>query len=418
MERTTALFRLRRLPEALTAADALVALTPEEAEAHIKRATVLAEVGRDAEAFAALETARKLGAEERTYLPILALARAFSGETEQALADFERAIAADPDGFQTYYNRAFLRLGTGDWTNGWQDHEWRLKQHDHPHRNHAKLAPKWTGEPLAGKRLMVYGEQGLGDTIQFLRYVPRLKATGAELTLKVQAPLVRLVAANFPDVDVTAQLGLRQGFDFQVSLMSLPAIFGDTMDTLPREIPYLSADPERIAKWRRLMPAETFNVGIVWQGSTGYARDATRSIPLAKFAPLAKVPGVRLFSVQAQVGLDQLDRIGAEMNVGRFGEALENNPDGLQEMAAIMANLDLLVMSDTAPTHLGGALGRPVWVVLSRQPDWRWMEKRDDSPWYPAMRLFRQSVAGDWDEVFSRIAINLSEEMTHLIGRS
>jgi hypothetical protein len=234
----------------------------------------------------------------------------------------------------------------------------------------------------------------------------------------VQAPLVRLVAANFPDVDVTAQLGLRQGFDFQVSLMSLPAIFGDTMDTLPREIPYLSADPERIAKWRRLMPAETFNVGIVWQGSTGYARDATRSIPLAKFAPLAKVPGVRLFSVQAQVGLDQLDRIGAEMNVGRFGEALENNPDGLQEMAAIMANLDLLVMSDTAPTHLGGALGRPVWVVLSRQPDWRWMEKRDDSPWYPAMRLFRQSVAGDWDEVFSRIAINLSEEMTHLIGRS
>jgi ADP-heptose:LPS heptosyltransferase len=106
------------------------------------------------------------------------------------------------------------------------------------------------------------------------------------------------------------------------------------------------------------------------------------------------------------------------MNVGRFGEALENNPDGLQEMAAIMANLDLLVMSDTAPTHLGGALGRPVWVVLSRQPDWRWMEKRDDSPWYPAMRLFRQSVAGDWDEVFARIAINLSEEMTHLIGRS
>jgi hypothetical protein len=385
---------------------------PERADAHVTRAAILAELGRETESLAAIEEAKRLGAEERSYLSTLALARAILGDHAAALADFERAIAADPESVQTYYNRAFLRLSIGDWEGGWQDHEWRLRQHDHPHRNFVKLAPEWRGEPLAGKRLLVYGEQGLGDTIQFLRYVARLRETGAELSLIVQAPLVRLVAANFPDLFVARSAGLRTGFDHQVSLMSLPAIFRDTDATLPRALPYLAADPARIAKWRQRIALDAFNVGIVWQGALKYTRDATRSIPLAKFAPLAEIPGVRLHSVQAQVGLEQLDRFGASMGIHRFGEELEANPDGLQEMAAIMANLDLLVMSDTAPTHLGGALGRPVWVALSRPADWRWMEGRDDTPWYPGMRLFRQETAGDWEGVFRRIADALRDEVS------
>jgi hypothetical protein len=342
---------------------------------------------------------------------VLALSRALLGDTEAALADFARAIAADPHDFQTYYNRAYLRISLGDWENGWEDHEWRLKQHDHPHRAFIKLAPKWTGEPVAGKRLLVYSEQGLGDTLQFVRYVPRLQATGAAVTLSVQPALTRLLKPNFPGVDVTDSVGLRAGFDYQVSLMSLPWAFHDTIETLPRATSYLSADPLRIAKWRGRISEGGLRVGIVWQGAKKYARDATRSIPLAKFAPLADVPGVRLFSVQAQVGLEQLDALGASLRITRFGEELENNPDGMQEMAAIMANLDVLVMSDTAPTHLAGALGRPTWVALSRPADWRWMEGRDDSPWYPTMRLFRQQTPGDWDGVFARIAAELAVEV-------
>ncbi|HVY19985.1 MAG TPA: tetratricopeptide repeat protein [Bauldia sp.] len=410
-ERATALLKLRRFAEGLAATDALIEAAPRKADAFVTRGAILAEMGRQEESLAAIGEAKRLGASEKAYLPVLALSRALLGDTAAALADFERAIAADPEAFQTHYNRAFLRLSLGDWENGWEDHEWRLKQHDHPHRAFIKLAPKWTGEPVSGKRLLVYGEQGLGDTLQFVRYVPRLKATGAAITLSIQPALSRLLAPNFPDVDVTGNVGLRSGFDYQVSLMSLPWAFHDTMETLPAPRSYLNADPLRIAKWAGRIGKGGLRVGIVWQGALKYARDASRSIPLAKFAPLADVPGVRLFSVQAQVGLDQLDALGDAMRITRFGEELENNPDGLQEMAAIMANLDLLVMSDTAPTHLAGALGRPTWVALSRHPDWRWMEGRADTPWYPTMRLFRQETPGDWDGVFARIARELKAKV-------
>jgi tetratricopeptide (TPR) repeat protein len=411
MERARALQKLRRFHQGLATTDALIALAPGKAEVHVTRGAILAELGRQEESLAAIAEAKRLGASERTYLSVLALSRALLGDTEAALADFARAIAADPHDFQTYYNRAYLRISLGDWENGWEDHEWRLKQHDHPHRAFIKLAPKWTGEPVAGKRLLVYSEQGLGDTLQFVRYVPRLQATGAAVTLSVQPALTRLLKPNFPGVDVTDSVGLRAGFDYQVSLMSLPWAFHDTIETLPRATSYLSADPLRIAKWRGRISEGGLRVGIVWQGAKKYARDATRSIPLAKFAPLADVPGVQLFSVQAQVGLEQLDALGASLRITRFGEELENNPDGMQEMAAIMANLDVLVMSDTAPTHLAGALGRPTWVALSRPADWRWMEGRDDSPWYPTMRLFRQQTPGDWDGVFARIAAELAVEV-------
>jgi hypothetical protein len=190
--------------------------------------------------------------------------------------------------------------------------------------------------------------------------------------------------------------------------MSLPAVFGTTLATVPAKVPYLSVDPSRVAKWARRIGGHGFRVGVVWQGNRNYTRDRERSVPLTAFAPLAAVKGVRLISVQAMVGLEQLDALPAGMNVERLGQELENNPDGFREMAAIMQNLDLLVMSDTGPTHLAAALGRPVWMATSRHPDWRWMKEREDSPWYPTMRLFRQTTAGDWDSVFQRMAEELA----------
>ena len=211
-------------------------------------------------------------------------------------------------------------------------------------------------------------------------------------------------AANFPRVDVTASVGMRTGFDYQISLMSMPQVLGTTLETLPAATPYLFAEEERIAKWRQRLGAEGFKVGIVWQGSRKYLRDHDRSIPLFHFAPLGRIPGVRLISVQSQIGLEQLNALPDGMKVETLGEEIVANPDGFREVAAVMANLDLLIMSDTGPTHLAGALARPVWVPLARQPDWRWMRERDDSPWYPTMRLFRQKTAGDWSEVFARLA--------------
>jgi hypothetical protein len=298
-------------------------------------------------------------------------------------------------------------LQLGDWEEGWREHEWRLKLPRYaPPPTLMQIAP-WRGEALAAKRLLIYFEQGHGDTFQFARYLTEIDRSAASVTLLAPSATQRLLADNFPGIDVTDTLAMREGFDFQISLMSLPAIFGTTPATMPAKVPYLAADPARVAKWAERIGKHGFRVGIAWQGNITYPRDRERSIPLARFAPLARVPGVRLISVQAMAGLDQLAALPSGIVVERLGDALENNPDGFREMAAIMENVDLLIMSDTGPTHLAGALGRPVWLATSRHPDWRWMREREDTPWYPTMRLFRQTTAGDWDGVFARMAEEL-----------
>ena len=192
--------------------------------------------------------------------------------------------------------------------------------------------------------------------------------------------------------------------------MSLPHIFRTHSEAeIPADVPYLAADPERVAKWAARLGSDGFKVGIGWQGNADYPGDHFRSIPLKQFAPLAQVPGVRLISVQALWGLEQLEDLPAGMTVETLGEELTNNPDGFREMAAVIANLDLMILSDSAPAHLAGALGRPVWVALAKRPDWRWQAGRSDSPWYPTMRLFRQAEAGDWAGVFAAIAAALAE---------
>ena len=268
---------------------------------------------------------------------------------------------------------------------------------------------QWQGEPLAGKRLVVYSERGIGDTFQFVRYLRLLAATGARITLAVPEACRRLLAANFPSIGAgSIEVALRIDCDYHVSLLSLPAIFNTTLESVPRDVPYLSADAALVAKWRQLLGSEGFRVGIAWQGNPSYQRDRERSIPLINYAPLAAVPGVRLISVQAMSGLDQLDALPAGMKVERLGDELENNPDGFRQMAAVMPGLDLVITSDTAQAHLAGALGRPVWLATARHPDWRWMLGREDSPWYPTMRLFRQETAADWPGVFARMARELA----------
>jgi tetratricopeptide (TPR) repeat protein len=412
--RARALLKLGRLVEGLDAADEAVRLAPNDNEVHVVRGVLLNEMARPEESLAGIEEAGRLGASGKTFFHARAFVRATHGNPDEALADFQRALAIDPGDVQTHYDRALLRLAVGDWKNGWADYEWRLQIRKYAPDASIRQMPQWRGEPLAGKRLLVYAEQGHGDTFQFIRYLRLIESGGAAITLAVPEAARRFLAANFPGIDVTGSVGLRGGFDYQISLMSMPSAFGTMLESLPRNVPYLTAEAERVARWRRRLGTEGFRVGIIWQGSPKYTGDRERSIPLAAYAPLAGVPGVRLISVQAMVGLEQLDGLPAGMKVERLGEEIENNPDGFREMAAVMANLDLLIMSDTGPTHLAGALGRPVWLALTRYPDWRWMRDREDTPWYPTLRLFRQETMGDWAGVFARMAQELSATVSEL----
>lgn len=417
MQRAHVLEKLRRFDEALAAADEAVRLDPKDHEGHTARALVLGQLGRYAEQWQALDTAGRLGAASYFFLHGRAIALTDIGDLGNAIAAYDQAIAKDPLNPVAYYHRSFVNLALGNWDEGWGGHEWRLKTAEFSHPDLLKLAPKWAGEDLTGKKILLYYEQGHGDTIQFLRFVPLVVRRGAKVTLLVYEALRRLVAESFPDVDVTGSLGLRSGFDFQSPLMSLPYVLNTTEATIPRDVPYIATDPQRVEKWRRRLGAEGFRVGIAWQGNPKYPRDRFRSIPLRNFAALAAVPGVRLISLQSFNGLDQLAALPDGMKVETLGEEIVDNPDGFRDVAAVMANLDLMVMSDSAPPHLAGALGRPVWVALATRPDWRWLCDRSDSPWYPTMRLFRQTTSGDWESVFAEIAAALRAEVAGRAAR-
>jgi tetratricopeptide (TPR) repeat protein len=406
--RANALGELKRREEALAAADEAVRLASNAPGAHVARASALLGLGRSDEAVEALRTAETYGAAGVGYLHAKALAMSNVGKHDEALVLFERAVDLEPKNASLRYNRSFMLLTLGRFEEGWREHEWRLARQEKIHGDKQAIAPQWRGENLSGKKLLVYGEQGHGDAIQFTRYLPMVAERCGSITLQVPEAIRRLYEANFPDVDVTAQIAMRSGFDYQVSLMSLPFVFGTTLETVPRNIPYLRADPARVAKWGSRLGGDGFKVGIVWQGNPKYQADRERSFAVSEFAPVADVEGVRLISLQWTGGAEQLLTAGHGMKVETLGEEIVNNPDGFREVAAVMANLDLLIMSDTGPAHLAGALGRPVWVALTKRPDWRWMREGTTTPWYPTMRLFRQKTRGDWPGVFAEIATELT----------
>jgi hypothetical protein len=293
-------------------------------------------------------------------------------------------------------------LVDGDFARGWPEYEGRLRIPGHvpPHN-----LPRWTGQPLAGRSLLLVAEQGIGDTLQFVRYARLLKERGARVVLAVPAALGRLLACD-PDLGELFILGYAKELprcDFCLPLLSAPAALGTSAATIPSDVPYLTADPELTDRWRRELAAvEGFKIGIVWQGARNYHLDCLRSIPLADFAPLASLPGVRLISLQKGFGSEQVATV--DFPVLDLSGRLDEVAGAFMDTAAVIRSLDLVVTPDTAIAHLAGALGVPVWVALQFSPDWRWLRDRDDSPWYPTMRLFRQTTLGEWPDVFERIA--------------
>jgi hypothetical protein len=325
------------------------------------------------------------------------------GRIEEALAAHDKAIAAKSDYAEAYYHRGAALLLLGRFEQGWRDFEHRWDVADCGFDRPILRAAPWGGEDIKGRSIVVYSEQGMGDAIQFARFLPRLVDMGAKLTFLCHPNLIRLFRPFAAQMDVIASCEPGRSFDFQAALMSLPERFGIGIKDLPGQVPYVFAEEPLVEPWRARIGEEGFRIGICWQGNPKGAIDKGRSIPLRNYQPLAAMPGVRLISLQKAHGLDQLAHLPEGMKVEALS-TFDEGEDAFIDTAAIMQNLDLVITSDTATAHLAGALGRPAWVALKHMPDWRWMAGRDDSPWYPAMRLFRQPAPGDWESVFAAMA--------------
>jgi len=336
----------------------------------------------------------------------LGAAQVRQGRFDEGTANAQRALRIDPKYAEAHKNQAIVWLLMGQFERGWAEYEWRW---DCPGSRLPDFEkPRWDGSSLEGRAILLYAEQGLGDTIHFVRYAKLLQDQGARTIVASQKPLLRLLSSCGGIDELVAQKAKLPPYDVYAPMLSVPGILGTTLETILAHTPYLGADAPLVQRWReRLERYPGFRIGIAWQGSPDFHADRQRSVPLHHFEPLAKIPGVRLFSLQKDNGVEQIEALNGAFEVIDFGDELDGESGPFMDTAAIMSNLDLIVTSDTSIPHLAGALDVPVWMALSLSPDWRWLLEREDSPWYPSMRLFRQRQLGDWSEVFARIAVAL-----------
>jgi tetratricopeptide (TPR) repeat protein len=329
-------------------------------------------------------------------------------QLDRATESYDKALLLRPDYPEAHANRGLVYLLMGNFREGWADYEWRWQggQGNKRRKYPGKL---WDGSPLTGRRILLYYEQGIGDTFQFIRYAKELKNRGATVIFECQRSTKELLSRT-PGIDELVVRGEKlPPFDLYAPLLALPGLFQTHLDNLPRRIPYLFTDQALTWEWkRRLDQIDGFKVGIVWQGNPDYKGDRNRSIALSSFAPLANVPGITLISLQHNFGVDQIKKLDGLFPIIDF-ENVGSDADGWLRTAAIIANLDLVVTADTAVAHLAGAMGMPAWILIPTSPDWRWLMDREDTSWYPTVRLLRQTRTGDWDEVLARIAEELRQ---------
>lgn len=418
--------RQNRLEEAAAGFERALRLKPDYAEAHMNLGDIRQAYGRPREAIGSFRRALLLrpGFTDARYN--LALVLQEQGEFEEALGEYRHVLAHDPDYAEAHNNagtmllalgrpeqaaasyRAALRadpqhpeanwnLGVvelllGDFESGWERYEWRLRQRESSPGRFTQ--PLWDGSPLEGRRLLLHAEQGLGDTIQFVRFANQAKARGGPVLLECQAQLAGLLAR----AGGVSRIANREGeFELHAPLMSLPRIL---KSAIPSTVPYLCADPDLVQLWRERIGRENkVKIGLAWGGNPRHKNDTNRSMRLTNLATLAQVPGTIFFSLQKGPQAREVRDCPAGLEIVDLQDHLLD----FEHTAAAIMNLDLVISVDTAVAHLAGALAKPVWTLLPFAPDWRWMAARPDSPWYPTMRLFRQKTRGDWDAVIQDV---------------
>jgi len=406
-----ALVLKERPQEALEHLRKAVALDSRSPEVHNHLGCALRATGEMDGAVAAFRTATQVEPAAPEGHSNLGTALYELGEPQQAIVHLEKAIELRSDYPDAHWNLSLALLACSDMDRGWLEYEWRR------HAQAKKLPPRnflqmeWNGCCVTGRTVLLVCEQGLGDTLQFIRYAALVSARGAKVVVECQPPLAEILRGAKGVSQIVARGEPLPVFDAWARLLSLPGLFNTRMGNIPADVPYLYSDPKREAAWKPRLAGPGFKVGISWQGSNQFGNDRCRSVPLAHFQPLAEVEGVRLFSLQKNLGTEQLPGVADQFRVEQFDPPLDQGTGAFMDTAAVMSQLDLVVTSDTAIAHLAGALGVRVWVALNYNCDWRFFRDREDCPWYPTMRLFRPQKLGDWPGVFAKIARALRDTL-------
>jgi tetratricopeptide (TPR) repeat protein len=412
--RGNVLSSLKRFEEALQSHDRAIALRPDFAEAHCNRGNTLRDLHRLEEAVASYNRAVELQPDLAQVFFNRGIALEEMDRFDEAVRSYSRAVEINPDYADAHFNEALCRLVLGDFEGGWEKFEWRWAIQ--PLRDHRRMFPQplWRGtDEIAGKTILLHAEQGFGDTIQFARYVPSIAARGARVVLEVQPPLLSLMARLPGAAQVLATGDPLPDFDLHSPLLSLPFVLETRLDSVPGAMPYLSAPPEKVNAWRdRLGERIKPRIGLVWAGNPRKDMpnlnlvDRQRSIAFETLVPLLGVAGCSFYSLQkGDDAVKQLQGSAWRDRVCDFTDDLHDFSD----TAALIENLDLVISVDTSVLHVAGALGKPVWLLNRHNTCWRWLREREDSPWYPTVRQFRQDAARDWSPVIARAAASLQD---------
>jgi tetratricopeptide (TPR) repeat protein len=403
--RGKSLVKLRRLEDALASYDQALALAPDHVDTLVRRGTALVRLGRCDEALAAFAAALRINPDCLDAYVNRGNAYAVLNQFDAALAEFAFVTARQPDHADANFNEALVRLCLGDFDRGWRKYEyrWHCSQFAALRPNIAR--PMWLGgtDPR-GKTILLHAEQGMGDVIHFVRYAPLLAARGATVIVGVHRPLAAVIT-DVPGVArVIADGEALPNFDLYCPMMSLPLAFATDLATIPANVPYIRAQQARIDRWRERLPQTgLLRVGICWAGTRGHPNDRNRSIPLDRLAKVLSIPGVDFVSLQKEVG-EQDAAILSEYGITQLGQEFADFAD----TAAVLTMLDLVISVDTSVAHLAGAMAKATALLVPFSPDFRWMLDRTDSPWYPTMRLFRQSAIGDWNGPLDRLRQELA----------
>jgi tetratricopeptide (TPR) repeat protein len=391
---------LKRFDEAVASYDRALAFRPNVVEALSNRGHALEQLQRFEEALASYDRALALRPDLVEALYNRGIALTALKRFDEALSSNGRVLAARPDYAEAHFHESLCRLMIGDFDRGWEKYEWRWETENKRLAKRGFAQPLWLGqEEIAGKTILLHAEQGFGDAIQFCRYVPLVVARGARVVLEVQKPLQELMNSLDGVAHIISTGDPLPDFDLQCPLLSLPLAFRTRLETIPSAVPYLRASSQASNNWeRRLGPTDRPRIGLVWSGNSAHRRDHIRSIGFNSFLSLLDIDAT-FVSLQKDVGAADAKVLNGRRDLLHFGDELRSFSD----TAALISNLDLVITVDTSVAHLAGALAKPVWVLLSFLSDWRWLCDREDSPWYPTARLFRQDSTRAWDNVIARV---------------
>ncbi len=401
------LVSFERPDEAIEVANVLINLHPHHLRAYHAKGNALLLTSNIEEALQCYQMALGAHADDQRIWSNLGQTYRWLRNFSEAMNCHEKALSLDPASTDARWERALTLLSFGRFEEGWRDYALSKKERGLTSR--PRLGKTWDGHAdLSNKTIYVYREQGLGDTLQFCRFIKDLCRTCARVIFAPHDSLKWLMRTMEEDFDVCDFSDTEAQADYHLPLLSLPAYLH--AQAPQSQGPYLFPSEENVRKWRMRLGSDGFKIGICWQGSTGKA-DWGRSFPVRLFEGLSRMPGVRLISLHKGDGEGQLQSLPPEMKIETLGIDFDSGPNGFFDSAAVIKTLDLVITSDTAIAHLAGALAAPVWVALKSTPDWRWMLEGADSPWYPTMRLFRQKTAGDWRGVFAQMEEALRERL-------